>query len=110
MGSAWCSHLGGTATVLPGSCNGWTQEQTQEFSEMMQDRDARMKGVHTLWIMALIVRTLTITVQDIKMKAWKVACISLPLRIRSSNMASVNPDLRRTVWGRYQSISASKDM
>ena len=65
--------------------------------------------MHTLWIMALIVRTLTITVQDVNMKAWNVSCISWPLRIRSSkNMASVNLDIRRVVWGRYQSVYASK--
>ena len=65
--------------------------------------------MHTLWIMALKVRTLTITVQDVNMGAWKVACISWPLRIRSSkNMAFVNLDLRRGVWGRYQSVYASK--
>ena len=59
--------------------------------------------------MALIVRTLTVTVQDINMEAWNVACISLSLGIRSSkNMASVNLDLRRAVWGRYQSVYASK--
>ena len=66
--------------------------------------------MHTLWIMALIVRTLTVTVQDVNMEAWNVACINWPLRIRSSkNMASVNLGLRRAVWGRYQSVYASKD-
>ena len=65
--------------------------------------------MHTLWIMVLIVRTLTVTVQDVNTEAWNVACISWPLGIRSSeNMASVNLDLRRAVWGRYQSVYASK--
>ena len=65
--------------------------------------------MQTLWIMALIVRTLTITVQDVNMEAWNVACIGWPLHIRSSeNMASVNLDLWHAVWERYQSVFASK--